>query len=137
MTLMDVAFCLLFIFNLAPLFLLVRFWRCVPYKRLRYFLLLAWTFILLGLFWLGVSVWQSAAGQEHPLSPFFGGCDLFVGALARVFCLRRQSFFYWAFRQDPTHCGCCGYDLTGNVSGVCPECGWHLPPPTGFRGEWD
>jgi len=21
-------------------------------------------------------------------------------------------------------CGKCGYDLTGNVSGVCPECGW-------------
>jgi hypothetical protein len=21
------------------------------------------------------------------------------------------------------HCGGCGYDLTGNVSGVCPECG--------------
>ena len=20
-------------------------------------------------------------------------------------------------------CMCCGYDLTGNVSGVCPECG--------------
>jgi hypothetical protein len=20
-------------------------------------------------------------------------------------------------------CGCCGYDLTGNTSGVCPECG--------------
>jgi hypothetical protein len=20
-------------------------------------------------------------------------------------------------------CECCGYDLTGNVSGVCPECG--------------
>ncbi len=23
----------------------------------------------------------------------------------------------------PGHCGACGYDLTGNVSGVCPECG--------------
>ncbi len=20
-------------------------------------------------------------------------------------------------------CGCCGYDLTGNISGICPECG--------------
>jgi hypothetical protein len=24
-------------------------------------------------------------------------------------------------------CGRCGYDLTGNISGACPECGWHLP----------
>jgi hypothetical protein len=24
---------------------------------------------------------------------------------------------------DKTHCRNCGYDLTGNVSGICPECG--------------
>ena len=34
----------------------------------------------------------------------------------------------WAWRYDrnrwpPGHCQECGYDLTGNVSGVCPECG--------------
>ena len=27
------------------------------------------------------------------------------------------------FRPPPGHCQNCGYDLTGNVSGVCPECG--------------
>ncbi len=26
-------------------------------------------------------------------------------------------------RIPPGHCRVCGYDLTGNVSGVCPECG--------------
>ena len=26
-------------------------------------------------------------------------------------------------RIPPGHCGKCGYDLTGNESGVCPECG--------------
>jgi len=25
-------------------------------------------------------------------------------------------------------CGRCGYNLTGNSSGVCPECGWAIPP---------
>jgi hypothetical protein len=25
-------------------------------------------------------------------------------------------------RLPPGHCQHCGYDLTGNVSGVCPEC---------------
>ncbi|UCG32128.1 MAG: hypothetical protein JSU68_10725 [Phycisphaerales bacterium] len=25
--------------------------------------------------------------------------------------------------HDGHHCGDCGYDLTGNVSGICPECG--------------
>ncbi len=26
-------------------------------------------------------------------------------------------------RRSPGHCNRCGYDLTGNVSGTCPECG--------------
>ncbi len=26
-------------------------------------------------------------------------------------------------RRSPNHCKTCGYDLTGNVSGVCPERG--------------
>lgn len=26
-------------------------------------------------------------------------------------------------RKLPGHCGRCGYNLTGNISGVCPECG--------------
>ncbi len=25
--------------------------------------------------------------------------------------------------EPPSHCASCGYDLTGNESGVCPECG--------------
>jgi hypothetical protein len=29
----------------------------------------------------------------------------------------------WRFRLQPGHCSACGYNLTGNVSGVCPECG--------------
>lgn len=27
------------------------------------------------------------------------------------------------FRRRPGHCVSCGYDLSGNISGVCPECG--------------
>ena len=33
----------------------------------------------------------------------------------------------WLWRRDrrpgPGHCQRCGYNLTGNVSGICPECG--------------
>ncbi len=29
---------------------------------------------------------------------------------------------FWPKRVRPEHCRC-GYDLTGNASGVCPECG--------------
>lgn len=30
----------------------------------------------------------------------------------------------------PGYCQSCGYDLTGNESGVCPECGVALPKQT-------
>jgi hypothetical protein len=31
-------------------------------------------------------------------------------------------------RYKPGRCRSCGYDLTGNVSGVCPECGGAVVP---------
>ena len=34
------------------------------------------------------------------------------------------AFLWYLDRRLPRgHCQACGYDLTGNVSGVCPECG--------------
>ncbi len=34
------------------------------------------------------------------------------------------AYLFWRDRRYPRgHCQGCGYDLTGNVSGVCPECG--------------
>jgi hypothetical protein len=35
------------------------------------------------------------------------------------------AFLFWRDhrRPPPGHCQRCGYNLTGNVSGVCPECG--------------
>ena len=35
--------------------------------------------------------------------------------------------FEWV-RWSGKRCLSCGYNLTGNVSGICPECGWELPP---------
>jgi hypothetical protein len=36
---------------------------------------------------------------------------------------------YWRcrVRERRGHCGKCRYDLTGNVSGICPECGTPIP----------
>jgi hypothetical protein len=36
----------------------------------------------------------------------------------------------WLFRRivPSGHCNQCGYDLTGNVSGTCPECGLQISP---------
>lgn len=39
----------------------------------------------------------------------------FLAAVART--LRAEH------RQNNGHCTSCNYNLTGNVSGVCPECG--------------
>ena len=34
------------------------------------------------------------------------------------------AYFFWRINHKPKgKCAECGYNLTGNVSGVCPECG--------------
>jgi len=47
----------------------------------------------------------------------FVGLTTVSGALSLV---ARRS-------QKPGHCCLCGYDLTGNTSGTCPECGSAVP----------
>ena len=40
------------------------------------------------------------------------------------------AYLFWRDRDrryPPGHCQKCGYDLQGNVSGVCPECGKAAP----------
>ena len=41
------------------------------------------------------------------------------------------SFIVWRRTRRPRagHCVNCGYDLTGNTSGVCPECGTEVESP--------
>ncbi len=42
------------------------------------------------------------------------------------------DFLFWRDRRrpQPGHCLTCGYNLAGNVSGVCPECGAAVPENT-------
>jgi hypothetical protein len=35
--------------------------------------------------------------------------------------------WYRDHRHPPGHCGMCGYDLTSNETGRCPECGTQVP----------
>ncbi len=46
------------------------------------------------------------------------------------------AFLWWLDRRrtPPGHCHHCGYDLTGNVSGVCPECGRPVDSKAAGRG---
>jgi hypothetical protein len=40
------------------------------------------------------------------------------------------AILFWRDRgYGPGHCRKCGYNLTGNVSGICPECGTPVPAP--------
>lgn len=40
-----------------------------------------------------------------------------------LICIVATVVVFRRTRAVPGGCGGCGYDLTGNVSGVCPECG--------------
>jgi len=59
-----------------------------------------------------------------PVLPAVAAPTVIAGCLwyrwDRPYALRRQ-------RRAKGLCVRCGYDLTGNVSGVCPECGRHRP----------
>jgi hypothetical protein len=59
-----------------------------------------------------------------------------VGHMAYHAFLRRHTAVDSAlnYGSDPLHCGRCSYDLTGNLSGVCPECGWRVPVAPFIRG---
>ena len=67
---------------------------------------------------------QLMAGQR------FLGCLFCGGAVLQVFVSWHLAFRKLSraeieqnHKLDPEHCGKCGYSLTGNTSGVCPECG--------------
>jgi hypothetical protein len=71
------------------------------------------------------SGWQSEHAQELARLGFW----VVIGAVAaseavlRVHRRRRRK------RERSGRCAACGYDLTGNVSGICPECGMSVDPP--------
>ena len=50
------------------------------------------------------------------------------------------GFLYWAIRKPQPlvtlrhSCRKCGYDLTGNLSGICPECGCEIANAGGHPG---
>ncbi len=66
------------------------------------------------------SFWPKAR-QGHHSVPFW----------PLLFVLAVPTAALWVARPKPLPpglCAKCSYDLTGNVSGVCPECGTAVPP---------
>ncbi len=62
-----------------------------------------------------IKVWQPQVRFWHFSIPFW--LPFLVVALPIAYLFRRDR------RHPRGHCQACGYDLAGNVSGVCPECG--------------
>lgn len=94
-----------------------------------------WHHLLLG---LGI-VFISLGLYFYLTMPWGSGREL---AFNRAVCAMLTAIFasvVWTGFQIPLlqmHrcariCGRCGYNLTGNVSGVCPECGKALQPSHG------
>lgn len=55
-----------------------------------------------------------------------------IAFLASVILVMSAAYYLWFFTEghkpptDKGHCANCGYCLTGNRSGVCPECGTRI-----------
>lgn len=63
--------------------------------------------------------WESAATFAANLAA--GSAVMILFRLAALWVVR--SFGHRIVLQTGSLCWTCGYDLTGNLSGVCPECG--------------
>ena len=66
---------------------------------------------------LGLSRWNDWSGESgvYVQVPLYA---VFAAAAIPTLLVWR----FWPKPPKPGHCRC-GYDLTGNTSGVCPECG--------------
>ncbi len=59
-------------------------------------------------------------GRETDIGLVILGISLLAFLVQFLFTFRRERFEEDDFIEQ---CENCGYDLTGNVSGICPECG--------------
>jgi len=93
--------------------------------------------------WVGYCKTQQIGPSQSP--PWIGNIDIvpFLRVSVQVHDLATRSVAVWKVHVDlwwicvlfgvyPAavfNCWRCGYDLTGNESGVCPECGTRIESP--------
>jgi hypothetical protein len=71
--------------------------------------------------WLPTVVLNHGQGADVFTLPFW--IPFLLVAIPTAYLFRRDG----RRRIPPGHCQKCGYNLTGNISGVCPECGEPIP----------
>ena len=67
--------------------------------------------------------------QEPHTVQHIVGLLVITGAVLVGFMCGRRYYRGSPPRPASPQCAACGYDLTGNVSGICPECGTPTPSP--------
>jgi hypothetical protein len=73
-------------------------------------------------FWHGIA-WPPQALPRCGLD-FFGAPFLAIPLWPLIVAVAAAgTVLSWRRRPRAGHCAACGYDLTGNTSGICPECG--------------
>jgi hypothetical protein len=75
--------------------------------------------------WVHWPHWEPRTGRGWGIGGHLFVCPLWLPSL--LILIPTAFLWYRDRRHPPGHCQKCGYDLTGNKSGVCPECGTELP----------
>lgn len=67
-------------------------------------------------------------GEKAIWTPRFADPYFFIPLWIPFVAILVPSLIGWyrSRRPQPGHCRKCSYDLTGNASGVCPECGTRI-----------
>ena len=96
-----------------------------PVKTVSTVVVLAYiTYLAMWLFRFSTGMWGAFLPN---VSGYLGSLCPFVGSIAVALALGR---FLWRnerlFVGDEPLCRACRYNLRGNVSGVCPECGTNV-----------
>ena len=84
-------------------------------------------FALFGVCGLCVSAWFATLSLPLAIVP---RVPLVLGVLSLVLGVTLvRGGLRLRLREHPDNCSSCAYNLTGNVSGVCPECGTKIESP--------
>lgn len=100
----------------------------IPARR-TYWRLCLWYYFVAAILW-GLGVGAMTVAGASPILAIMG-CPLFLVILGGPFIglIAASSRCRLRSRYPSGHCQSCGYNLTGNVTGRCPECGHSTADP--------